>query len=118
MYVQNKQANQPAVVTQTTLATLTNESLFIAQPTYGPAPLTVTFTANTKGDADYSIDFGDKSGDKVNLKIVHTYTSPGIYEVNLFKSERSGDCPKGANCMIPPMQRIATTTITVTSGTN
>ncbi|MFA5415393.1 MAG: PKD domain-containing protein, partial [Methanoregula sp.] len=62
-----------------------SEADFTAIPTTGPAPLTVHFTDTSTGTpASWAWDFGD--GDATNAteqNPVHTYTTSGIYTVNL-----------------------------------
>jgi parallel beta-helix repeat protein len=56
---------------------------FVASPTQGTAPLTVTFTDQSSGNPTfYNYDFGD--GINVSARNpVHTYRYPGVYNVTL-----------------------------------
>jgi PKD repeat protein len=58
---------------------------FSADATYGPAPLTVSFTDLSQGNpASWSWDFGDGTSSCCNIQNPsHTYSAPGVYEVRL-----------------------------------
>jgi len=98
---------------------------FSATPTYGKAPLTVTFSAYGIDDTNhlYTIDPGDGTsyggglGMFSNTKSgppTHTYTSAGTYTAKLLQQpEAIGDC---MNCPQPPATLVGTVTITVTGG--
>ncbi|MFZ0891146.1 MAG: PKD domain-containing protein [Thermoplasmata archaeon] len=66
----------------------------VANPTHGPAPLTVDFSASASGGngGPYTFhwDFGD-SFEGNGSTVAHTYASPGIFSVNLNVSDSSGD---------------------------
>ncbi|MCP4345735.1 MAG: PKD domain-containing protein [Desulfobacterales bacterium] len=65
-------------------------AVLTATPTYGDAPLTVTF--NTTGSSgDLSINYGDG---QTGTATSHTYTSPGTY--NAVLTATSGACSKTA----------------------
>ena len=56
---------------------------FTAEPTSGPAPLTVKFTDKSTGEIDsWSWDFGD-GGKSTEKNPTHTYQRPGRYTVKL-----------------------------------
>ena len=61
---------------------------FVANPTNGNVPLTVTFTdQSTGGPTMWAWDFGDGGTDMV-ANPVHTYTKPGDYTVTLTASNK------------------------------
>ncbi len=63
---------------------------FIAQPTYGFAPLTVTFTNTTTGvGTGWLWDFGD-AFTSTEQHPAHTYASTGVYTVTLTASGPGG----------------------------
>ena len=70
---------------------------FTYAPSFGPAPLTVSFIDNTATDltadreAEYSWDFGD-GGRSSEWDPIHLYSIPGTYQVNLTVSD--GDATK------------------------
>ena len=58
----------------------------------GLAPLTVTFTNITRGDAaGAQWEFGDGTTGRGLLTAVHTYTVPGVYTVLLHVQDRFGN---------------------------
>lgn len=60
------------------------QSDFIAVPTYGPAPLNVTFINTGTGDLTSRVwNFGDGLTNNSRDFIAHQYTSPGTYTVSL-----------------------------------
>lgn len=66
-----------------------------ADPTSGPAPLTVTFDASRSSDPDgdglsYSWNFGDGSVDGTGVSVTHTYEEPGNYVATLTVSDSRG----------------------------
>ena len=60
------------------------QSDFVAFPTYGPAPLDVTFINTGTGDLTSQVwNFGDGLTNNSRDFITHQYTSPGTYTVSL-----------------------------------
>lgn len=58
----------------------------------GRAPLTITFTNITVGDAASALwEFGDGTSSKSLLTTVHTYAKPGVYTVTLHVQDRFGN---------------------------
>ena len=58
----------------------------------GRAPLTVTFTNITEGDAaGAQWEFGDGTTGRGLLTAVHTYIAPGVYTVVLHVQDRFGN---------------------------
>ncbi|MBD3343767.1 MAG: PKD domain-containing protein, partial [Chitinivibrionales bacterium] len=88
--------NKPELVVETGSGSTNNppSADFIANPTSGEAPLTVTFDGSSSTDPDgdaltYTWDFGDGatgSGEVVD----HTYTTDGVYTVVLTVSDGNG----------------------------
>ena len=72
-----------------------NEELlaaFTADGRDGCAPLTVTFTNITVGDAaSAQWEFGDGTTGRSLLAIAHTYAKPGVYSVCLHVQDRFGN---------------------------
>lgn len=72
-----------------------NEELlaaFAADVRDGRAPLTVTFTNITRGDAaSAQWEFGDGTTGRGLLEVVHTYAKPGVYTVALHVTDRFGN---------------------------
>ena len=77
------------------------QTTFTASPTFGPAPLDVTFVATTQGEVDaQDWDFGDGYMQLWNwavdyspnplLTTVHTYEKPGTYSVRLSQVNAGG----------------------------
>jgi PKD repeat protein len=62
---------------------------FSANPTAGPAPLTVFFTNLTSGATNYGWSFGDGNG-STDLAPAYTYTNPGNYSVQLSAAGSGG----------------------------
>jgi PKD repeat protein len=62
---------------------------FLASPTNGPAPLTVTFTNLTTGATNYAWDFGD-GHTSTNVQPANTYTNAGLYTVSLLATGPGG----------------------------
>ncbi|MBI1741749.1 PKD domain-containing protein [Candidatus Acetothermia bacterium] len=63
---------------------------FSANPTTGPAPLTVTFTNRTTGSVtSYAWEFGD-GGTSTVVNPIYTYRNAGIYTVRLTASGLGG----------------------------
>jgi gliding motility-associated-like protein len=58
------------------------DAAVVANPASGCAPLTVNFTNNSNNATNYFWDFGD-GGTATNAQPIHTFTSPGTYEVML-----------------------------------
>ena len=72
-----------------------NEELlaaFIADVRDGRAPLTVTFTNITQGDAaGAQWEFGDGTIGQGLLSVAHTYAKPGVYTIALHVTDRFGN---------------------------
>ena len=72
-----------------------NEELlaaFTADVRDGHAPLTVTFTNITVGDAaSAQWEFGDGTTGRGLLTIAHTYAKPGVYSICLHIQDRFGN---------------------------
>ena len=72
-----------------------NEELlaaFTADARDGRAPLTVTFTNITQGDAaSAQWEFGDGTTGQGLLTVAHTYAKPGVYSVYLHVQDRFGN---------------------------
>ena len=101
---------------------------FSASPTYGVAPLAVTFTITAEA-GEYSVEFGDGQSTTVTLPAVqcfrapcntqtttsHSYAAAGTYIAKLIY-QPSFYCPPGAYCpmMMPAPKTVGTVTITVT----
>jgi len=67
---------------------------FMATPTAGAAPLTVTFSDQSTGDiTTYLWDFGDQSS-STDPNPIHTYTTKGVYSVTLTISGPEGSDSK------------------------
>lgn len=72
------------------------EAKLTANPTSGPAPLSVTFSAagSTGPIVSFTLDFGDGSapypGADITLPIVHTYNNSGTYTATLTVSDAQG----------------------------
>ncbi|MEZ5357587.1 MAG: S8 family serine peptidase [Candidatus Zixiibacteriota bacterium] len=64
-------------------------ALFSASIQYGAPPLTVTFTDNSIDATSWDWDFGD-AGSSTDQNPMHTYTSPGYYDVSLTIDGPSG----------------------------
>jgi len=67
---------------------------FYANPTSGPAPLTVTFNASASYDPDGTIkryywEFGDGTTGRGRI-VTHTYTRPGVYTPFLTVTDNRG----------------------------
>lgn len=65
-----------------------------AEPEDGEAPLKVQLTAMLKGGTPpYSVRwvFGDETPDSAELNPVHTYPAPGVYTVELYAKDSTGD---------------------------
>ena len=110
----------------------TNQQAFSADPQWGSAPLTVTFTTSDSitNAAVYTIDFGDgttgsmnkgscigisainggQGGIKCSYTSSHTYTADGGYTAKLMKNT----CPAGAECFVGPLT-VATIKVSVDS---
>lgn len=89
------------VTNKTTQQTLT------ATPTYGTAPLTVTFTSLTAGGTGYAINFGDGNKDGFQSGMTWMYSSPGTYVAQLLKCATASGCAS--------YDVIGTDTVTVTA---
>ena len=58
----------------------------------GRAPLTVTFTNITQGDATSAQwEFGDGTTGRGLLTVAHTYAKPGVYSICLHIQDRFGN---------------------------
>ncbi len=72
-----------------------NEELlaaFVPDVRDGRAPLTVTFTNITQGDAaGAQWEFGDGTTGRGLLTVAHTYAKPGVYTVTLHVQDRFGN---------------------------
>jgi PKD repeat protein len=112
--------------------TTTNQQAFSADPHWGAAPLTVTFTTSDSitNSATYSVDFGDgtnasmskgscigisaivggQGGIRCSYTVTHTYTVDGGYTAKLMKNT----CPAGAQCFVGPLT-VATAKVAVDS---
>ena len=72
------------------------EAKLTANPTSGPAPLSVTFSAagSTGAIVSFTLDFGDGSepysGTDLTVSISHTYNNPGTYTATLTVSDAQG----------------------------
>lgn len=110
----------------------TNQQAFSADPQWGSAPLTVTFTTSDSitNTAAYTVDFGDgtsasmnkgscigisainggQGGIKCSYASSHTYTADGGYTAKLMKNT----CPAGAECFVGPLT-VATIKVSVDS---
>ncbi len=71
------------------------QARIVAQPTSGPAPLAVAFSAATSSDPEgdalaYDWDFGDGSPHAATQSAVHTYPLNGSYPVRLTVTDPSG----------------------------
>ena len=65
-----------------------------ADPEDGEAPLKVQLTAKLKGGTPpYNVRwvFGDETPDSAELNPVHTYPAPGLYTVELYAKDSTGD---------------------------
>jgi PKD repeat protein len=65
-----------------------------AEPEDGEAPLKVQLTAKlTGGKPPYSVRwvFGDKTPESAERNPVHTYAAPGLYTVELYALDSTGD---------------------------
>ncbi|WP_410510224.1 PKD domain-containing protein [Methanosarcina hadiensis] len=62
---------------------------FTADPTEGYAPLSVQFTDMSENAVSFNWDFGDGTG-STEQNPVHTYSTAGIYTVNLTASNENG----------------------------
>lgn len=65
-----------------------------AEPEEGEAPLKVQLTAMLKGGTPpYSVRwvFGDETPDSAELTPVHTYPAPGVYAIELYAKDSTGD---------------------------
>jgi len=71
-------------------------AVFVATPTTGEAPLTVSFDASGSSDPDgtiaqYQWDFeNDGTADATGATVTHTYTSAGLYAVVLTVTDSTG----------------------------
>ena len=108
-----------------------NNAGFSASPTYGSAPLSVTFTITAEA-GEYTVEFGDGQSTAVTMPAVqcfrapcntqttkyHTYTSAGTYTARLMY-QPPFYCPPGAMCpqMMPAPKQVGTVTVTVKDGT-
>ncbi|WP_229391627.1 PKD domain-containing protein [Methanosarcina sp. DH2] len=64
---------------------------FSASPTSGKAPLTVSFTDQSKGaPTAWKWTFGDGSNSTTDKNPVHTFNKPGLYSVTLTASDENG----------------------------
>ena len=90
---------------------------FSATPRSGDAPLRVTFSVRTTGDASnrYSIEFGDGNGDSLtpSRSVSHTYTTPGTYTVKLMQNY---PCPSisGVGDFACPAVMVDVSSLTIT----
>jgi len=77
--ITNTQANLITVSSPPPIAS------FDASPTNGPAPLTVTFTDTSAGTITNRFwNFGDSATARTNVTtVMHTYNSPGTFDVSL-----------------------------------
>ncbi len=94
---------------------------FIASPTSGAAPLTVTFSAQVSGSNTYSINYGDGTSAAMQsldcaggcnpfpIRASRTYSAPGTYIAKLYDNRT--DCRDGLDCSV------ASVMITVSNST-
>jgi len=77
------------IIVTPTLAPVAN---FTGTPVIGVAPLTVTFTdLSTNGPTVWNWSFGDGSGENATVQNpVHTYLTPGVYDIALNASNSAG----------------------------
>ncbi len=74
-----------------------------ANPSRGPAPMIVTFSAKVFGSLtplSYSWDFGDGSPRMSSISPTHTFTSTGNYTVLLTISDTSGAVDRGSIAVV------------------
>lgn len=106
----------------------TNNVNFSASPTYGIAPLAVSFTITAEA-GEYSVEFGDGQSTAVTMPAVqcfrapcntqttvsHSYVSAGTYTAKLMY-QPPYYCPPGAYCamMMPAPKQVGAVTISVT----
>jgi len=76
-------ARKPNIITVSSVPIIPPIAKFTASPVTGTAPLTVSFTSQSTGSPTYmNYDFGDGIN-VTGANPVHTYRSPGIYNVTL-----------------------------------
>lgn len=78
-----------------------------ADVTYGPAPLTVNFTAAASSDPDgdpltFTWNFGDGSPVVTGMNVSHTYASNGIYNARVTVQDGHGGVAVSAPVKITP----------------
>lgn len=56
---------------------------FTFSPNYGTAPLEINFSNQTLNAIDYTWDFGDNSGNSIDINPTYTYTDNGVYNIVL-----------------------------------
>ncbi|MEI6842736.1 MAG: PQQ-binding-like beta-propeller repeat protein, partial [Methanomicrobiales archaeon] len=97
-----------------------NPLSFNGTPVTGPAPLAVTFNAqSTRSTSDWLWDFGD-GATSTEQNPVHTYTTPGVYNVNLSATDSSGRVSMKKSGYIPvtaPSSFAADFTVSPLTGT-
>ncbi|WP_135644170.1 PKD domain-containing protein, partial [Methanococcoides vulcani] len=91
-----------------------------ANVTEGHVPLTVSFTDLSSSASTWSWDIDDNGTvDYSSQNIVHTYTIPGLYTVNLTVSNGNGTDTKTITdyiTVIEPVMPVADFTANVTEG--
>jgi PKD repeat protein len=112
----NSTKSVPGLINATSIPISPPVANFTVNRTSGPVPLTVQFTDTSTGSPDYwSWLFGDGGSSGIQHP-VHTYSSPGVYTVNLTTGNAGGNSTKSVpgliNATSPPGH-----TITASAGT-
>ncbi len=94
---------------------------FTSSPTYGNAPLTVTFTdQSTESPTSWSWNFGDGSAVDATKSPTHIFTTAGTFTVTLTASNANGANSNSAQIVVSPAvvpAPVAAFTASATTGT-